>query len=77
MRPRMYRPRRAKRKRDVQIDDAVPVSKLHLDPLSDDALQHVVQNMSAKPRVANWRGFCAAEDVLGLLRMGGRFADAA
>lgn len=59
--------RRAKRKRDA---------KLHLDALSDKALQHVLRKMSNQPRGIDWRRCFNTEDALCWVRMGRRFADA-
>lgn len=73
MQPRRNPPRRAKRKRDDVID-AVPLSNLYLDALSDDSLQLVVQNLSCYPHAPDWQRFFEPEDVLCLLRMGGRYA---
>lgn len=52
------------------------MNKLHLDALSDDALLQIVRNMSDHSRADDWQQIVAPEDVLSLVEVGRRFANA-
>lgn len=71
--PRRNPSRPAKRKHDVLIG-TLPQRQLRLDELSDYSLQQVFRNMSRRPRLDDWQRFASSEDVLSLLRRGGRRA---
>lgn len=74
MQPRRNPPRRAKRKRDELID-TVPMGNIYLNVLSEEALQNAVRNMCFSPHADDWQRVFAPEDVLCLVRMGGRYAN--
>lgn len=50
---------------------------MHFEALSNEEVQQVFRNMNKLPFSEKWKRFVEPEDVVSLLRMGGRFADAA
>lgn len=57
-------PSRAAKRRQEGLLDALSECKILHALLSDEAMLHVLQNMSAHPRDHHWQGFVAPEDVL-------------
>lgn len=76
LQPRRNPSRGAKRKYDALVD-TLPECKLRFDALSDEELQHVLWNISGKPRVESWQRIVGPEDVQLFVRLGERCADVA
>lgn len=57
--------------------DVLSSVDLRLDSVSNEELHRFLHGLSKKPRADIWNDFVAPQDILSLLQMGGRYADAA